>query len=476
MRQPTIAQVSIDSTPHEQTPAVSTEPPSIETTSKLTLSNTSTTSIEATGISNETVAKSYRSKSPKFLRLDEAAPTVKYAKTHFLHSIPLTMRLSIEAALNKTVMYQDPFLQRRRYVFEFNPSIIRLPEHQKTSKEAVYLASYRISTQHACFHQQRNEIRHTNYIGFAVLDAQLQILQETTLNPYEPLQRFEDFRLFVLNDELYVASFTSLHRFWIVPPTEKSGFGPVISLTGKSPSNLTVTIERTGRCSRDPSVHRAGKSLVYFTNPEGKVLMEPFPMKTKEVIPEVSCEYRNESLVTESVHMTLPLPAPSFNTTDQLYFQEPHLRKPAITGDRGSYCCATIEHGGRSYLLGVSHLKTRYFNTPAPNNPAPNQYFSRFYAMDTLPPYNVVAQSGKFCLGWNVSEHPVWYYANLTSGRRLKLGNETMNCPGIHFVSGMTDAVDPTQLIIGYGVNDCFARFAIVAKAEVAQMLFGWSN
>jgi hypothetical protein len=444
-----------------------------------------------------------RTQQPTLLRLDEAAPPATYAVTHFLRSsIPAEMRLPHHRAASDELLYSDPLLQKRRYVFEFNPSIVVLPDSQRgVAPNATYLACYRVSTQHACFHQERNDIRHRNYIGFAVLDASLNILLETTINPSNPLRRFEDFRLFVLRDELYVASFQSLHRFWIYdPPASSDGkqrsSGTVVApaLTPNQTSNLTITIERFRRCSRDPEVSRTAKSLTYFAMPNGSIVMEPYPMVEKEIIPDVACYSDAANASIGKVGIPLPkatkVPAPTFRTTDEAYLTKtPGMRLPALTSDRGSYCCATIEHQGVTYLLGVSHLKTRYFNGPAPRNPVANQYFTRFYAMRSEPPYEVVAQSGKFCFGahWDhMNVHPVNYsnndrtyvpdpYLNLTSTRRLELGNESYMCPGIHFVSGMTDdATDPkNRLVIGYGVNDCFARMVVVDKSHVAQMLFG---
>lgn len=440
--------------------------------------------------------------SSLLLRLDEAAPPARYAVTHFLRSsIPVEMRLPPWRAVDNKLLYADPLLQKRRYVFEFNPSVVVLPMSQRgVAPNATYLACYRVSTQHACFHQERNDIRHKNYIGFAVLDANLNMLLETTINPANPLRRFEDFRLFVLRDELYVASFQSLHRFWIYdPPTSQGGRrnGETVvapTLTPDHKSNLTITIEKFRRCSRDPEISRTAKSLTYFAMPNGSIVMEPFPMVDKEVIPDELCNNGGDAQNTSILKASIPLPksklpAPTFRTTDEVFLTKtPGMRLPALTSDRGSYCCATIDHEGASYLLGVSHLKTRYFNGPAPRNPVANQYFTRFYAMRSEPPYEVVAQSGKFCFGahWgHMKFHPLsddedrTYvpdpYRNLTSTRRLELGNESYACPGIHFVSGMTDdATDPkNRLVIGYGVNDCFARMVVVEKADVARMLFG---
>jgi hypothetical protein len=445
--------------------------------------------------------------SPPLLHLDEAAPRLVAAVTHYLHSsIPNEMRLPAFRAINKTLLYQDPLLQKRKYVFEFNPSIVVLPDHQRTSPQAAYLASYRVSTQHACYHQERNSIRHRNYIGFAVLDSDLNILQEATVDPSNPLRRVEDFRLFVLRNDLYVASYQSLHRLWIRnPPVDKRQYVTVSALAkpqagfnGSSNSPLMIYVEKFRRCSRDPDVGRTAKSLTYFTSTNGTIIMEPFPMVDKEVLSDASCDdVRNNA---STVPVKIPIgggnnrPRPSFRTSEEEFLEtHPGIRRPALTGDRGSYCCASIFHGDKRYLLGISHLKTRYFNTPAPRNPIANQYFSRFYALESTRPYRVAAQSGKFCLSgpWDDGQtrkrndtEPSQYsssssvpehYAHLTSTRRLVLGNETYQCPGIHFVSGMTDdAVDPeNKLIIAYGVNDCFARLVVVNKSEVAEMLFG---
>ena len=431
-------------------------------------------------------------------RIDEAAPPIQFATTHYLHSIPREMRLSAEAAMNETAMYLDPLLQKRQYVFEFNPSIVILPENQKTLPEAVYLACYRVSTYHGCFHQVR-EGRHRNYIGIALLDAQLQILQETTIDPAGKLGRFEDFRLFVLHNELYLTSFDWLRRFWIIAPPTLATVAVIPSLT---PSNWTITVEIFSRCSRDEHLRNHAKNLVYFTPPLSSpatlssvfnesssssnitnvIIMEPYPMATKEIISEVSCDDRNESIVMQTIELTRERPSPTFRTTDQDYLEKsPGMRQPVLTEDRGNYCCASLKHQGDVYLLGVSHVKTPYFNRPAPLNPNMNQYFSRFYAMESVPPYNVVAQTGKFCFGHHfdtnhlTNELPVPHYANLTTWRRMTLNNQTYDCPGIHFVSGMTDdAMDPNnKLIIGYGVNDCFARLVVVLKSDVARMLFG---
>ena len=92
----------------------------------------------------------------------------------------------------------------------------------------------------------------------------------------------------------------------------------LVALEGLSPSNLSVTIQRSGLCTRDPGIWRSAKNLVYFADPQtGRFLLEPFPMQRKEVIREdASCDGNVTGIPPEYVPMKQSLPAPSFRTTD----------------------------------------------------------------------------------------------------------------------------------------------------------------
>jgi hypothetical protein len=138
-------------------------------------------------------------------------------------------------------------------------------------------------------------------------------------------------------------------------------------------------------------------------------------------------------------------------------------------------------------LLGISHSKTRYHRKLGAQlgiGLEANHFFSSFYAMESEAPYDVVARSGKFCLGfpsWNGTANED---NEITRGGGnpytqmdlypLRIGNEVYeNCPRIHFVSGMTQKVDdPSKIIIAYGINDCISRFAVVDVAHVIRLLF----
>ena len=128
-------------------------------------------------------------------------------------------------------------------------------------------------------------------------------------------------------------------------------------------------------------------------------------------------------------------------------------------------------------------------------------YVSFFYAFEPHPPFNIVARSGYFCLGFE-SEDPgveggqANPYSVLTHNRPLSQNNETFSCPQIHYVSTLVEKVgDPSSVVIGYGINDCtgecyeFAplsslksfessnvchqgRLVEVAKSEISRLLF----
>ena len=101
-------------------------------------------------------------------------------------------------------------------------------------------------------------------------------------------------------------------------------------------------------------------------------------------------------------------------------------------------------------------------------------FFSLFYAFEKQSPYAAVAWSGKFCLSFASEEES---RQNPYTGWNKKpldyVGGETLDCPAIHFVSGMSeDAKDQSKVIIAYGVNDCTPRMVKLDKSEIVRMLF----
>mmetsp|Transcript_771 Transcript_771/g.1524 ORF Transcript_771/g.1524 Transcript_771/m.1524 type:complete len:240 (+) Transcript_771:236-955(+) len=180
-----------------------------------------------------------------------------------------------------------------------------------------------------------------------------------------------------------------------------------------------------------------------------------------------------------------PEPNASYVTLD--------ARRPEDTGDvlrdrdNGSACCVPIiwrDGSGhkRKLLMGVSHTKTR--RGKAIKKSKMYNYVSRLYAFDPIPPFDIIARSGYFCLGFGLNkflDNPqhdeaeqsdndqVW---GATNEYKLNVRDDFFECPRIHFVSGITEKIDdPDTVVISYGINDCYPRVLEVSKNFLVQLL-----
>jgi hypothetical protein len=165
-------------------------------------------------------------------------------------------------------------------------------------------------------------------------------------------------------------------------------------------------------------------------------------------------------------------PSPSFATLDEYDMARMRgMDMEPFCNERGSACCVPIQHPqtGQALLLGISHSKTRfkYKNGPgrAGNDLEPNHFTSSFYAIEAEAPYQLVAQTGRFCLGtarpieyWQEGiNHNVNPYYNISASNKKLWLMQEYDCPVIHYVSGMVEKVDdPSKIIIAYGVNNWY--------------------
>ena len=151
--------------------------------------------------------------------------------------------------------------------------------------------------------------------------------------------------------------------------------------------------------------------------------------------------------------------------------------------DHGSACCIMMNLRGKQVMVGISHQKL------SPRKPfwqddllhrydrlGVDRFVSRFIAYDAIPPFDIVARSGWFCLGFASEDEGATEGGNTLAGRntnaRLDLFNDTYSCPIIHFVSGLSEVVgDEERLIIAYGVNDCHPRLFMVKKGDIVKIL-----
>ena len=88
-------------------------------------------------------------------RIDEVFPPILRNVTLQLPSIPAENRLPVEVSSSNVTEFfsiSKNIFPQKLYFFDYNPSIIKLPNNQKLVKGAVYLASFRVSNSNYCFH------------------------------------------------------------------------------------------------------------------------------------------------------------------------------------------------------------------------------------------------------------------------------------------------------------------------------------
>lgn len=148
--------------------------------------------------------------------------------------------------------------------------------------------------------------------------------------------------------------------------------------------------------------------------------------------------------------------------------------------DHGTACCVSLKLDGKEVMVGISHVKLSNKNKRWKKDKyhrydhlLKDQYVSRFVAYDPRPPFDIVARSGWWCLGFaDENERGGNTLAGLNTKYRLNLFNETFDCPPIQFPSGFSAYVgDPSKAIISYGVNDCYPRVMVVRKSDVERSL-----
>ena len=205
-------------------------------------------------------------KKKKYWRYDDAGPKVIRAETHYLSSIPQEYRLGLpqseeeyvtdkeiekffDTVQNTYASNPDNVLPKKIHLHEMNPSITKLPEHYRRNEDwrrvfedrlPYYAASYRVTHLHNCYDnattlkllgdswKHRRKIT-TDYLGISVMDENLNILVDTTLdmNQTAPdvFADYGDYRLFNLGEQLYLSTWMEIAPIDL----SLSGLGPNIS-------------------------------------------------------------------------------------------------------------------------------------------------------------------------------------------------------------------------------------------------------
>lgn len=463
--------------------------------------------------------ESCSSNAKNYWRYDTAAPKIIAAQSHYLPSVDPNFRIPKAVldfhSLEKIEQYmshpenQSP---KRQYFFDYNPSIVQLPESYSHIRQeypnALYLASYRVSTVQNCFptnitftmlggdwKRSRNLSPKDDLMGLALLDKHLNLIQDVVVEIPQFSTRWIDFRLFVLKGQLYVTSNCEIFPLWLNPP--KKVMQPadlstkVEIIPNKYSSPLTVGMPKKPMfCSpiRYEVIH--AKNLNYFIDANGQSIVEiniaesrylrsvnisDSSSEMSEMGAKPQDEFRDETAS----------PLPSFFTRDELDLAEQRgFYGRIFTTYHGSACCISIDvppaqkfrSNSSTLLLGITHVKTPHNRDNLKGVVESNQYLSKLYAFEPVPPYKIVANSGYFCFpakpeSKNTSNNPLTDFA--PTFRHLKIVDTIYNCPSIHFISGMVEkADDDTKVIIGYGVQDCTSWFVEVDKAEMISLLF----
>jgi hypothetical protein len=441
-----------------------------------------------------------------YFRLDEAGPRIFAGKVHYFQSLPTTHRLPshLDASRLKDYLSSQNDRQDRLY-WEYNPSLAELPNNQipsiLNSDRRYYLGVYRLSNQQGCFKKMGlpKELKNfgtegpINLLGFAILDTSLEMKAEAIF-----VFEGRDFRVFSLQQQLYLTKDKKLWPIWLIPPSnitvhKENAMNLIVPLTPFG-SNGSFGVYKRQKASCCTSQYCTGKNFNYFVSKDDRIMVDSRPMSphiVEFVNVEEPCGGQTfQPVITEAnytpgvVHLgnspfvTNTLPDQSFDTVDQDYFPKYGISELPYTEERGTACCVAIPNPfsrNSELFVGVSHTKLvrwRKDTLESYNiNFTSRQYNSRLYAFEPEPPFRIVARSGQFCMPFPTKEEEnphSWLIRNAP----LVIGTN-MSCPFITFVMGMTDDIaDPSRVIISYGMNDCGARVVKVAKIELIQMLF----
>eukprot|EP00540_Astrosyne_radiata_P006998 CAMPEP_0116830794 /NCGR_PEP_ID=MMETSP0418-20121206/4966_1 /TAXON_ID=1158023 /ORGANISM="Astrosyne radiata, Strain 13vi08-1A" /LENGTH=466 /DNA_ID=CAMNT_0004459947 /DNA_START=14 /DNA_END=1414 /DNA_ORIENTATION=+ len=378
----------------------------------------------------------------------------------------------------------------------YNPTLLPLPKDLvkslpnhiigSTTERPAYLATFRVTMTDVCrLVPFRWWDVNSDMLGVAVLDQNLRLINglnvvvDINKHVHTPKTfRFEDFRLFALNGKLYLSHkmFLLPIRVTAAPPERKrpkehvlpNEFGEGLSV--RIPKGYPKEVLKIRKLS-------GGKNFNFFNSMDGDLWIElwPVPHRTAPINLGRAPRLGSVTIVDE-----VPI---------QSFFAHEHL----LTGDkrysfdRGSACCIRLEKEHFMdlvseeeakalevfpyLLMGISHAKSQ----KRLKNMKRYTILSRLYAFSPAEPFPIVALSGLFCIRGPGHDEPIDepYRQAVLDDLQFQIGEYNYTCPPIHFVSGITEAIDnPNHVVVAYGVNDCIARMVVMHKRDLAMHLF----
>ncbi|KAL9185668.1 hypothetical protein ACHAXT_003445 [Thalassiosira profunda] len=505
----------------------------------------------------------------KYWRFDRTGPEYTNPTALVFPSIPDELRVppekfdDVESFLKERYANPDPENTTSAVLFEYNPGLAKLPEKVRAYLpwNARYLLSLRVTPHNFCWgewltkalHEDVKQTMHSlNYLGLALLDERYRVLPgydvvididkqlDAKRNSYMGEPPFVDYRLFTMNDEVYLHVNSDTVILTKLRLTAK-GMGKDLDELEAQHEELKPFKKLKNLYGGDQlevaMVHQFntvwgegkgsifGKNYALFTLPNATHPREPDAIYAEmSVYPEHMVQrilpdefeqlprdrrikwrqrrnFKIDGIIQRKVvpvgNATLSTsekgkPVPSFFTADEHWF--PGQKNPFKEFAHGGACCVSLPSedlpsfaprfdGVDSLFVGVGHTLVKYYSKgkmakhEAMLVPDTN-YVSFLYAFDPRPPYEVLARSGYFCLGFasesaddeGGTRNP---HSILTHNRPLQQNNETFACPQIHYIETIIEkADDPSSVVIGYGLNDCTARIVEVEKKEIARLLF----
>ena len=363
-------------------------------------------------------------------------------------------------------------------------------------------------------HLQITPTKPLDYLGIGLLDDNLVLVEDLVVDINQHLPRIygskiklQDVRLFEMRGRIYFSSST-----FLIPVCIETQGSPGLELRaacddsdGDSKVEVPALFESNIRLfvSGDAvKLHNVnGKNFQFYETGRGSILFEYWPHK-----PRVMFEINGEEF-DRLYHMDRGKGMRLATLSEMQEFKSEHTPSPKskvasaldaslktfIKQDRGSACCLEIsdkyykdfmsptfgpELSKRgSIFVGVAHSKSRRRMESTQGDRY--NYLSRLYAFSTSEPYELLARSGLFCLGFSDTTDvaaiigAAGNYDNLTKKKQLELNGHTYNCPNIHFVDSLISKTrDDSRAIISYGVNDCLPRFIEVSKQDLVRHLF----
>ncbi|KAL3778123.1 hypothetical protein ACHAWO_008075 [Cyclotella atomus] len=444
------------------------------------------------------------------IRYDKISSLIKtaYGIVHQLPSIPPKRRMipgtydgytiPSDAVTNLTYFLQSRIRddEEERPLYLYNPSLLSLDEEtidrtiidNLNVGEAAYIATYRVSNFGNCHGPGRGvPATYHNYIGIALLDEDLNIIQQdgeycdVVIDLNEQLfgpkrgktpQSLQDCQIYTAPSNPHTTIFNLLLlqcNEYVMPirltvsgafDEQQSTKGEEVTLHNKYGSKLQLTA-----LHKPYMIIRNGKNMHHF----GPGYIETWPSGPHEY---VKMDFSSYPFVN-SASMKAPglEPDSSYKTPDN----------NLIDRDSGSACCVPIhwaENGEtKQLLMGFSHRKTR----KVPKKDSYN-YVSRVYAFEPKPPFNIVARSGLFCLGFanhgstdaEITQSDNEQLQGSANDYKLTIQQVEYDCPRIHFVTGITEKLhDQNTVIVSYGVNDCYPRMVEINKSFLVDLLKG---